>query len=62
MAWTALPFDGNPRALLHDVARVGFPPPWAAGARRLCHAGMRQCAARVRAQELGVGPGRSRGP
>ena len=26
MEWTALPFDGNPRALLHDVARAGLFP------------------------------------
>ena len=26
MEWTALPFDGNPRALLHDVARACASP------------------------------------
>ena len=38
MEWTALLFDGNLRALLHDVVCVGSFSPWAAGARGLCQA------------------------
>ena len=62
MEWIALLFDGNPRALLHDVARVRVFSLWTTGAHGLGQAGPRQCAEQVRAGESWVGPERSRGP
>ena len=43
MEWTALLFDGNPRALLHNVARAWVLFPWAAGARGPRLARRRRC-------------------